>query len=1048
MTGPFKWLAFTALLSWAMAGTVKGEGGGSFQDDFSGVRPDVWQLGAGGTGKATVADGRLTLDLSQSQKGKWATADLYLAIRLPARIEWDQCLAHNSQWAWFCGATLWSPARGPGEGLQAGIGGGAMGNCVFLMEQQAADGRIKEGGWVHISLQADPEQQTLVVSDKSSGETLATLKGWQALGSGPLFLRFFQNDRRLGPDLPDSFEQDRGVTWIDNLRIAAVSAVPQKPSEPVITYPYKVPIVFNRAMRWLTQADGLSAGCIAYDAAGRLALTGKAEVSRWLQLQAWRKLNPTEWPEQPNIRPADEESSDFLLPPGENEARFALRAFQFNTEQHPEMEWRTIPRGVEWRLEVTATDGGHPFANLLWEKDWSASESSGTFDLVSAYRASGRPNRYAEVDVILRLRRSAAADPATGGSLRLRLGLNGAIAIVPRAPVVAQEQEAREGGVLVEAVLVGAKGRPLTDTQVRVEAEVGRHKALLMPVGGKGVRLGVVRGLVAGNHPARLTARDTEGHVVAMTSLTVSVTSLDFVNHYDRAARSYCTEKGEALGPLVGDLFAWVPYAEMESGRRWMILGQGEHRRLIEEEKRPFSYWRWRSLPRKDVDSYVNYMASSGVRVIRLAPNVNPAEYYLDAGGHVAPHGLEQVSYVLDVARRYGARVEINLFHYPYLSPATGQNPPVWQIIEAGYPATMAWTSAEMWLYQSAYLDELLGFTGADPAVMAYTINGENDQSLPVAWVNQAYDLIKSKAPRQMVVLEQGGSILECRGGDPAGYAVFEAARDGGVGVRAYATYRYPNDCFMAVIARFYATAPPGFLGEVACGINTKPGFVTKYRDAMGIATTLQQPMAIAWSAAMLEEQCRAFTDVARQVDWSSFSRARAPVAVIVEKPDKAQLARMAQIEEQLSSIPIDYEYVAPTVDRAGYALVLDARTDSASPAGVLPDAVMRQTPLIVSKGNHCTYALSADRRRLLAYIRNAGHYELGLCDIGSVETYRLADRERDLRLELKGFPKKSRCRVWDAERARLIYEGNLVLTGEVALGRTAADVLVLVSPE
>ena len=354
-----------------------------------------------------------------------------------------------------------------------------------------------------------------------------------------------------------------------------------------------------------------------------------------------------------------------------------------------------------------------------------------------------------------------------------------------------------------------------------------------------------------------------------------------------------------------------------------------------------------------------------------------------------------------------------------------------------------------MWERLSGYLDELLGFTGQDPAVMAYTVMGENDQKLPQDWINRAYDFIKARAPRQMVVLEQGGSFRYEPRGDPDRHSNYRPAGDGGVGYRAYQTYRFQNDCFMAVAARFFNLAPPGFLGEVSCGINVTPRFVVKYRDAMGIALTLQQPMAIAWSAVMLEAQCRAFTQAARAIDWTSFRRARPPMAVIVDKPDREQVSRLVEYETFLSSLPVDYEYVRPDSDRSPYALVYDSRLADTQnlKRDALPAALWEQVPLRMSGGNHCSYALSQDRRWLAAYVRNAGHYELGLCDIRSVERYRLADRERPIQMALRGFADASRYRLLDASTAQVLAEGRFRRRHRIQLPPTPADLLLLVQP-
>ena len=1035
-----QWLVLALALHGAAEGTT-------FEESFDRARPGLWQCRAGGAAAAAISAGRLALDMSRPKGGKWAFADLHLSIHLPARIEWDQCLTHDSRHTYFAGALLWPGSKGERFGISAGLGGTGLGCIAFLAGERCEGRRTSEGQWYRLVLELERHQQTLSVSPLGSQEKQALLVEWQALVHGPYFLRFFQNDLRLGPNFPDTYDQDRGVTWVDNLRIRAARASAAKPTKPSVTNPHAVPIVFSRAMRWVTREDGLTSGAIAYDAAGWLALTGRSAASRWLELAHWPNLRPGQWPDMGNIRHTSGHKTLFMLPKGKKEAAFALRAFQFNVDQHPGLEWGAEPAGVQWQLQARATDGAHPSLWPLWQSEWSAGEPSGKVDLRAAYRASGRPHRYAEVDLLLRIR--AGGEHQGPRQLAFQLGMAGRIAVVPRWPVVSTVRAAQGLGVPIEAILVDSQGQIVHDGEVGLAARVRGRSVGLTPVGSKGLRWGFAVGLPAGEHKVELVATDRSGNAAASTTLTVSVTALDFVSHYERQKRSYCTPEGRAVGPLLGDLFAWLPYASLREPQRQLILGLKQHAQLIEQDKRELGYTKWRSVPRGHIDAYLGYMAACGVRVLRLTPNVSPAEYYLDTGGHLAPHGMEQFAFILSAARRHGLRAVVNLSHYPYLSAATGKRPPVWSYMQAGYPERMKWTSPEMWERLSGYLDELLGFTGQDPAVMAYTVMGENDQKLPQDWINRAYDFIKARAPRQMVVLEQGGSFRYEPRGDPDRHSNYRPAGDGGVGYRAYQTYRFQNDCFMAVAARFFNLAPPGFLGEVSCGINVTPRFVVKYRDAMGIALTLQQPMAIAWSAVMLEAQCRAFTQAARAIDWTSFRRARPPMAVIVDKPDREQVSRLVEYETFLSSLPVDYEYVRPDSDRSPYALVYDSRLADTQnlKRDALPAALWEQVPLRMSGGNHCSYALSQDRRWLAAYVRNAGHYELGLCDIRSVERYRLADRERPIQMALRGFADASRYRLLDASTAQVLAEGRFRRRHRIQLPPTPADLLLLVQP-
>jgi len=364
----------------------------TFVEDFDSVRPDLWAFSVGEPGKAVFDQGRLVLDLSAPKKGKWAYADLYQAFPMPARIEWDQCLAHDSPHVWFGGLLVLSLPSGVREALQAGLGGAGLNHCAFLGSSRGAKDVIQPGQWYHLVLDLDVARQVLTVTPRGNTDPVERLEAAQGLVSAPFFLRFFQNDSRLGPDLVDEYEQDRGVTWVDNLRITSAKIEHRTPPPPGTTYPYKIPVVFNHATRWLTAADGLTRGCIAYEEAGWLALTGRHCVSSWLRIQRWITGKIPEAPADSTIADVDDETTVFHLPEGARQATFALRALQWDLEQHPVLEWQGTPEGVSWRLRLTATDGVRPFFWSLGQSDPTAEPGEGSMNVLDAYRSSARPN--------------------------------------------------------------------------------------------------------------------------------------------------------------------------------------------------------------------------------------------------------------------------------------------------------------------------------------------------------------------------------------------------------------------------------------------------------------------------------------------------------------------------------------------------------------------------------------------------------------------------------------------------------------------------------
>ena len=99
----------------------------TFEEEFSTPRPAQWAFSTGGRGRVEAREGVLAVDLAAAESEKWAYADLHLGIDLPARIEWDQCVAHDSRHMYFGGALLWSGPQGTRYGITAGLGGSGLG---------------------------------------------------------------------------------------------------------------------------------------------------------------------------------------------------------------------------------------------------------------------------------------------------------------------------------------------------------------------------------------------------------------------------------------------------------------------------------------------------------------------------------------------------------------------------------------------------------------------------------------------------------------------------------------------------------------------------------------------------------------------------------------------------------------------------------------------------------------------------------------------------------------------------------------------------------
>jgi len=147
----------------------------------------------------------------------------------------------------------------------------------------------------------------------------------------------------------------------------------------------------------------------------------------------------------------------------------------------------------------------------------------------------------------------------------------------------------------------------------------------------------------------------------------------------------------------------------------------------------------------------------------------------------------------------------------------------------------------------------------------------------------------------------------------------------------------------------------------------------------------------------------------------------------------------------------VDHVYIRPGDAQDAYGVVLDARRETLESdlAQSLPASVTDAAPLRMSDGNHCSYALSSDRRWLVAYVRNATRYEVLPCDVGRVvERCRMADRDRELWVELQGFAGRCRYLVWEAAGGKLLRRGLVENAQRLDFGSTTADLLVVVCPD
>lgn len=1000
--------------------------------------PDDWDLHSEGGGVVRVEDGSLLLDMTSPVRGKHVWADLRRTVCAPLTVEWDQQIAKDSPHFYWAGITV---GDGQGHSLNAALSGRPLGHTARLGDRVISQ-ELEVGTWYHLVLEVSASGAASLRITGPHGDFSASVPS-TALRGRHFTLGLYHNQPRSDP--PDAYAQDRGASRFRNVRVRAAALLPGDLSQyrdAELRGPDpRVPMVFNRATTWLTQAEGVHGAVLAYDRGGDLYLTGQGEVASW-QVNRLCTMQALDATTSLFTRPNDLDGYD----------RAAIRSFQWCIRQRPILEYDLLPHGGKCYLKIYITCPYLGDGIELFRTPESSEGQRGSVDLAPFFERRGLGYHQFQ-EISLYIYQDRPLDPAAAsGSAEVRLKVTGPGAVVTTPPLVRTTESAREA-IEIHAVVTGPAGlRHAREDGVSVEAEVEGDRVPLREVGNSGIFRATLRGLSVGEHEVHLTSRDAAGAIMR-ANLGVTVTAGDFaVWKPDRP--TYQLPGGRVLPTLLGDLFAWVPMLDAASENRRLILSADQWRALSAEEQGRVSLVKLRTLNEAEIAAQLQAHCANGLRAIRLAPNVSPVEAYLDAGGHVSMQGLETLSVVLRVCRRLGIRALINLFHYPYGSPSTGAYPPWQQYVEAGYTGPASFTTPKIAPLLRSYLAELLPFLRDDPAVLGYTLTGENDQAYGAEWINDLCAHVKACDPNHLLTLEQGGGVQSCAGGNPWSYDEFMPRKSGGVGYRTYYTAGMPSDAYFMVCGRFYRCNPPAFLAEVASGPGwyghfarnwTHPDFISKVRDNCWASVLTQQTLCLTWSAPWTQEERFVPQLCCEQLDWARFVRRRPPVAVRVTNVDAAMIRRLAEYEAALAKLGMDYDYLWDGRDAgAAYAVVLDARTEFTPPR--LPPEVLAARPVVVSGDYSVSYLQSEAPTQLVAFIRNTAEYKLGPgYGAGVQELHRQRTKASELSLTLGDLPDAATCRLYDVDERRLVREGTCRELRHMNLGTTAHDFALVV---
>jgi hypothetical protein len=995
--------------------------GATFEARFG--KPGELRLHTQGAARAVVADGSLLLDMRSPTDGKHAWAETPVVFKLPLTVEWDQMTEADSPHFYRAGLFLKDAFGRLGR---VGFCGKPQGNVVAFNARLVPDTQYAVGTWYRFRLEVGRDHQAkLSVRPRDAKEPVWTASG--KLGTAGLLcaLGFYQNQEPQLP--PDAYAQDRGASRFANLRVEPdgihEGSMETYRDPEVRGYSTREPMAFNRTMRWI-KTDG---AVIAYDGVPEIHLTGDKPAADWSANRGCT-LKATDATASEFVRPNDLDGSDTA----------ALRCFQWCLRQHPILTYGIQPQGGACSLEVTLPCPYVGRGIRLFKTDPSTEPVSGNLDLRPLFAQYGlSEHQYGEIGIYL--------DQERGGKdgesrCRVSLSLTGSGALITTVPVVRSSSEG-EKGVVVSAIFAGGDGTLQRNCKVTAKCLAGR--AVFKP-GEDGVYTATLPTLIPGRHWVDLVAHDATS-VVSATRLLVVIAKPDFPRYVPGTA-GYQLPDGTAVPSLLGDLLAWVPTLNPDQPDRRVIPSAAAYEALPEPARKQVRLIKLRTLGRRQIAAMLAEQARNGCDVIRLTPNVTPHESFLDAGGHIAPYSLESLSWVLDECRQRGIRALINVFHYPYWSNGTGRFPPWRQYLDAGYRHDRSFLDPAIAPMLHEYLAELLVHLRDDPAVLGYSLTGENDQTYGPDWINALYKVVRTHDPNHVVTLEQGGGMERCSGGNPSGYDAFLPAKSGGIGYRTYYTGGLPSDAYMMLCGRFYSAHPPAFMAEVASGPGwyggfhqtwTHPDFLTKMRDAIWMTVLRQQTICVSWSAPWTQEERLVPSLCLRAINWDQLRRQRPPTAVRLGGDLKPLLPKLGAIESELAAAGIDYDFVWDDAAAKQYAWVIDPD----QPLPEIPEAVRADRPLTVSPGHSVNLLRCQEPFQMLAFVKNTASYRLGPgYGHGVKENHRQRTDAHPVVLTFANVPAGTRLTVFDVDTRKQIRKAMVKSGAQVDLGTTAHD--------
>ena len=871
---------------------------------------------------------------------------------------------------------------------------------------------------------------------------------------------------KTGPDTPAADDVSKRLPDIPTC------ASPYSDYAPYLCYPgsdkyysfpgIRDPWVFNRAMVWLEQKDGVDGPPICYSGGDSLWLSGKQQASCWRGGTITQNAdNSTTFA----AAPADEGAKlPFFTGAVDPEimklsiGHACTSPFQFNLEQHPKAILEVTDATAPWRFMVVLKGREGKPAYIC---DWKTGAGNLEVDLRHIYRTLGYQGNFAHVYFLF----SIAGPQDKPKSATFRLHMAGEGAVISSLPVIRTDQRQRQEGVPLACIVVDEQARKLGVGTVAVMARVNGKAYAMKETGG--IWRTSVHDLPLGDHRVALEAEWLGSEKKRVAMLDVSVTDGKFIG-FD-SARSLLTYDGKPMPPMAGSETGKLIYQKPDTPNESLVCDEKEWSEVVAAAKGGkldiADRW-WEGLTEKDQEKQAKYLASCGFDLMHLSSWWHHWERteYLD---HVAPYGAERLAGTLRANRKHGVFLYFNLANH---HPSEEGCVPYQQQVDAGI---------QKWSYalDSGWVKTYLGYAAAfarlfsdETSLLAVSANGERDRN---SWegsrdfVNHTYDIYRAADPNHLVITEfdtfDDPMAVTAFKPKPAGFRTYTCHdRDkpyGAVNIRLLAG-KYKVELMRPhpyqAEGAFWGQMPVelhGYEGDSPTPnrdqgkILQSPKAMSYYRrmtrEETYLALVYRMPMCMTWGECIIADERKVHQDVRQRVNWTQEWKP-APLAIRVKadrdkslEPDLYGCARLIdepyKYEERMNALSLETSYLwknAPVPD--GVAHVIDLNKQSglnpafASDGGDLPDSLKDLRPIVVP-GGQTHYAWSRDGRTLLAYLPNQIP--------GST-------------LKLQGFPDESlQYRLYDLDKKETVATGGFQKRSALKLPENGDSFFLLVTP-